>query len=1075
MRSYQAVSGTLRAICSILFVIGVMALSGPSFAGMTSEQLNNYYLKNFPPPSESKCGEVLGRYPRELLAKAQQDECFNGIGQPAGPGVPPCTEGGASKVNQSYVFGLAQADSKLWFGTSANQFCTVVGSFLATLVGPENLPPMLFDSMVCEFGMNVENQGVSPALGDWRLPQVWMYDTVQKRNISKTAEITDQDLLSETLGMRSAGAHGGVVFLGGPNMDSGFLGGTTKAVAEPGIILFAFNADTRQYIGAKKFTQYVDIRKWIVADGNLYTAVKTNLSAIMGDQAAVKASIPQGKVLRWIGSVDDPFQFEEVGILDGEGAELAYHEDRLVVTTWTDPFIGVEAGVWASRKLGGNPLTAADQNGWTKIFTAGDYEPDPLTARAYWMGAAASYGDWLYFGTLNFPFLSFATHMTAYQHQTAEDILMSFIGSWRNISIFRAKNLGGPDQQIELLSGMPVFPVYNAETGWDLAPNNMGVVPSHGPSGYGNLFNAYTWAMGVYNDELFVGTFDWSYIAWELGATYLAPILGEAVQDAEAFIQQFLNPELKNAGLEGVTPEDVFQIMTYFMGADLFTYPTPDHLPVPESISGIGNYANYGIRTMLSDERIGLILGSANPMNLLADETDEYPEGGWELLRMGEPVADDGDSVTDEMEDAAPNEGDGNGDGEPDKNQYSVASFPSAEQPDVYITVELDEGAACNQVASAEAAAAPTDDPLYHYPVGLVSFSVDCITPGQTVEVAIYYHTDFDIENAVYRKFGIAPDAPDKGERWYTFESVVFGRKQLVENGPLVPYAIITITDNQAGDNLPLEAIIDDPGGPAIYVPPAPEIEVSESGSDVPDNDGSVDYGTTTVGNPITKTFTISNTGNAVLPLSTPSLPDGFSRIGTFPSSIAAGGSDTFQVRLDADAAGDFSGRLSFANNDDDEDPYDFAIAGVVNVPPAPETEVSESGTDVPDNDGSVDYGTTTVGNPVTKTFTISNTGNAELTVSAPSIPDGFSLVGTFPASIAAGGSDTFQVRLDADTAGSFSGRLSFANNDDDENPYDFAIQGTVQAVVIPTVDLWGVAGLALLLFLFAALKRRRG
>ncbi len=261
-----------------------------------------------------------------------------------------------------------------------------------------------------------------------------------------------------------------------------------------------------------------------------------------------------------------------------------------------------------------------------------------------------------------------------------------------------------------------------------------------------------------------------------------------------------------------------------------------------------------------------------------------------------------------------------------------------------------------------------------------------------------------------------------------------------------------------------------------VDVPPAPEIEVSESGSDVPDNDGSVDYGTTTVGYAITKTFTISNTGNAELTLSEPSsIPDGFSRVGTFPSSIAAGGFETFQVRLDADAAGSFSGRVSFANNDSDENPYDFAVAGVVNVPPAPEIEVSESGSDVPDNDGSVDYGTTTVGNPVIKTFTISNTGNAELNVSAPFIADGFSLVGTFPASIAASGSDTFQVRLDADAAGSFSGRVSFANNDDDENSYDFAILGTVQGVIIPTVDQWGVAGLALLLFLVAILKKHKG
>ena len=148
---------------------------------------------------------------------------------------------------------------------------------------------------------------------------------------------------------------------------------------------------------------------------------------------------------------------------------------------------------------------------------------------------------------------------------------------------------------------------------------------------------------------------------------------------------------------------------------------------------------------------------------------------------------------------------------------------------------------------------------------------------------------------------------------------------------------------------------------------------------------------------------------------------------------------------------------------------------GAFEKAPAPEIEVSESGSDVPDGDGSVDYGATTVGSPVTKTFVISNTGNAVLTVSAPSLPDGFSLVGTFPSSIAPSGSYTFQVRLDAESVGTFSGTLSFANNDANENPYDFTIQGTVQGVFIPTLDQWGIAGLALLLFLVAMLKKHMG
>lgn len=53
---------------------------------------------------------------------------------------------------------------------------------------------------------------------------------------------------------------------------------------------------------------------------------------------------------------------------------------------------------------------------------------------------------------------------------------------------------------------------------------------------------------------------------------------------------------------------------------------------VAERIEGVGNYANYGIRTMVSDD--ALYLGSANPMNLMTDRSDDRPEGGRELLRL---------------------------------------------------------------------------------------------------------------------------------------------------------------------------------------------------------------------------------------------------------------------------------------------------------------------------------------------------------------------------------------------------------------------------------------------------------
>ena len=73
--------------------------------------------------------------------------------------------------------------------------------------------------------------------------------------------------------------------------------------------------------------------------------------------------------------------------------------------------------------------------------------------------------------------------------------------------------------------------------------------------------------------------------------------------------------------------------MLYSFGADLFFFPTALCPAIPESLDGAGNYTNYGIRTMVSDDE-ALYLGTANPMNLLTDPDDEIPEGGWELMKL---------------------------------------------------------------------------------------------------------------------------------------------------------------------------------------------------------------------------------------------------------------------------------------------------------------------------------------------------------------------------------------------------------------------------------------------------------
>lgn len=67
-------------------------------------------------------------------------------------------------------------------------------------------------------------------------------------------------------------------------------------------------------------------------------------------------------------------------------------------------------------------------------------------------------------------------------------------------------------------------------------------------------------------------------------------------------------------------------------GADLMEFKSLHKPAKAISRTGVGNYLNYGIRTMIADGDT-LYLGSANPMNL---RTEGEFQGGWELIKLYE-------------------------------------------------------------------------------------------------------------------------------------------------------------------------------------------------------------------------------------------------------------------------------------------------------------------------------------------------------------------------------------------------------------------------------------------------------
>ncbi|HTJ36228.1 MAG TPA: hypothetical protein VL738_23685 [Dactylosporangium sp.] len=535
----------------------------------------------------------------ELLAKAAPDECFAGVGQPY-PSGPPCTSGKA-KVNQSYVWGLAQSGDRVWFGTGANVQCLTLGTSLAQTTPTQN------DDYVCEYGSsqlgkqlgglgglgNLGNLGgLAAPLGDWRAPKVYVYQTSSRKLTDKTGDInrassTDKMRLNSTIGMRAAGTYNGVVLLGGP----GLLG----------LNLFAFDSKSGKYLGSTTLNTYGNIRHFVVADGALYAGVGIGPEGKGG-----------GAVLRWAGNKSNPFKFTAVGYLPSQVADLVVHQGRIFASTWPSAAgntKSTEAGLWMSAPLAsGKPgLTKDDAASWRRVWSVSQYEPDPVVATTYGMGSLASYGGYLYWGTMHVPLQSTAAMVKQYPPANAQAGALAVKNTQRTASIFRATNFDKASPTVELLYGASQLPKYDPKGNkgagaWQLA--STGYTPKWGSAGFGNAYNNYTWSMVVVGGSLYVGTMDWGYIS-----RYSPPNALAGVRAA------FGTPDASS------------------YGADLWAFDSPQTKARPVNTTGLGNYFNYGVRNMVTDGS-SIYLGMANPMNLRTDKGDNVPDGGWELLRL---------------------------------------------------------------------------------------------------------------------------------------------------------------------------------------------------------------------------------------------------------------------------------------------------------------------------------------------------------------------------------------------------------------------------------------------------------
>lgn len=128
-----------------------------------------------------------------------------------------------------------------------------------------------------------------------------------------------------------------------------------------------------------------------------------------------------------------------------------------------------------------------------------------------------------------------------------------------------------------------------------------------------------------------------------------------------------------------------------------------------------------------------------------------------------------------------------------------------------------------------------------------------------------------------------------------------------------------------------------------VQATPEPEINVVGNGQNISDSDNSpsvaddTDYGTTMVGTPVVRTYTIQNLGTADLNLGTITMSGTNGSEFTVTSQpaaiVAPAGTTTFEITFTPSGSGTRNGWLTLPNDDNTENPYNFAVTGIGTYP----------------------------------------------------------------------------------------------------------------------------------------------
>ncbi|SKA75996.1 hypothetical protein SAMN02745166_00106 [Prosthecobacter debontii] len=224
---------------------------------------------------------------------------------------------------------------------------------------------------------------------------------------------------------------------------------------------------------------------------------------------------------------------------------------------------------------------------------------------------------------------------------------------------------------------------------------------------------------------------------------------------------------------------------------------------------------------------------------------------------------------------------------------------------------------------------------------------------------------------------------------------------------------------------------------------------------------GNPAFGDVLMGSTLDRTFTITNTGDAVANINSVNVTgSGFALQGAAPTTVgASGGTATFTVRFSPTARQAYSGSVVITSPGSTGSPINISLSG---TGVAPEIAVNQGATVLSSGSGTTNFTTVTLnGGPNTASsslsFTITNSGTSDLSLTGNpnrvsiggSHASDFSVTTQPAATVAAnGGTSAFTVVFTPSARGTRTATLSIDNDDPDggEDPFTINISGIGQA-----------------------------